>query len=339
MFGAADILTVRVNRADRASAVLVGGGQQLVRIWSSDWGMRGNSSTAVVGLGTTTGRRVSLSDGQRTYVGDNLGPLFTVQYIGAGTQCVMTVRRAQARISYVGNPSEGGSITINGVRFEFRVSGSGQPGSVVVPIGATPADTYAAFAAAVSEHVPGVRALASPDDAVVELEAPEEGLRVTSSYLIGQQLLSYGRTVALTTSVSGASGEDLFLRFTVPAMATVGALVDAINRFAPAGSGPVYRATLLPTADRFLPSTEIDPVVEQPIRADAYTVTGFAGAITQFVNTRTRGSSRRSAWGTGRRTRGAWCSRVARCGSRRSPIGIARSRLLRRTLSSARRSS
>lgn len=283
VFGAADVLTVRVDPATVATVTLRGAGTDLVQIATADAGAQANQATVKVEAGTAVGRKVTLSDGQRTFVGDNLGVLLSIRYVGAGSACALTLRQSAVTLTYTGQtPVDGNLVTINGVTMEFESGGGVGSGHVSVDLGADADAAFANLAAAINTNVPGVSAVHDATAETVVCSAPDEGIRITSFLPGGLQVLS-GDVVSLRTTVTGVTGEDLALSFRLPQYSTIGALAAAI-----AATG-AYECSVSIYADRFLPASALAPVIDLAIHSAAQTLTGYAAAVANWVNTRTRG--------------------------------------------------
>lgn len=282
VFGAADIITLRVDPATPSTAVIRGGSVDLVSIATADHGTHTLRSTCQVAAGTVTGRKVTLSDGVRTFVGDNLGSLLSIRYAGAGSACALTLRQSAATLTYGAQPADSNSVTINGVVFEFESGGGVGSGHVSVDLGLDADEAFSNLAAAININAPGVTAVHDATANTVVCTAPEEGIRITTDFVA--TLVLSGAVVSVRTTVTGATGEDLALPLTLPQYRTIGALAAAIDAHA------AYTCTVSSYADRFLDAAGLMPVIEQAIHgANATTLSGHSAAIANWVNTKTRG--------------------------------------------------
>lgn len=287
MFGSARIRTVRVGAPTQSETTLKASSTSLLTIKTADYGSHTRRARRLVEAGTkvANSKKVTLRDDSlgRIFVGDNLGILLSIQYTGDGSACALTIRRAGATILFTGQPSDGDTVTVNGVVFEFDVATTAGPGNVAVTIGADFSATAAALVTAIIANCPGVSA--SSAAGVVTLSAPDDGVVVTASGT-GFSSAANGDPANLRTVVSGASdgSGNLDIPLTSTQFKTIGQLVSFIN------SQLGYAASVNAYAEKSISSTGLDVVADVAIKAAAVDLTGYVAAIANWVNTQTRGN-------------------------------------------------
>lgn len=291
MFGAARIRTVRVGSPTQSERVLKAGATSLISIKTADYGSHTRRSRCLVEPGTTVAnsKKITLSDDNpgRTYVGDDLGVLLSIQYTGNGSACALTIRRAGATITFTDQPADTDKVTINGIIFEFDSTGGVTSPNIAVTVGADVDATAAALAVAINANVPGVTADANASNNTVVLSAPQDGVvvSVTSPGLDFSQTPT-GAPVNLRTVVTGATdgSADLDLPLSATQFKTIGQLASFIN------SQLGYTCSVASVrVDKAIPSTGLDVVSSVAIKASAVQLTGYVAAIANWVNTRTQG--------------------------------------------------
>lgn len=296
MFGAADLLTVRVGQPTQSTSIVRQSSTDLIEIATADYGAQTLAAKRQITAGTVTGKKVTLSDASnRTFVGDNLGPLMTVRCTGAVSAATLTIRRASASLAYgASQPSDGDTIVVNGMTFEFDDDDSVSGSNVAVAIGADGDATMAAFAAAVSASAPGVQGIADATANTVTLTGADVGVYATVGIGTAVTITPTGDAAAFVVTVTGASDgtQSLSLPLQLSGYKSIGQLVAYIN------SQTGYEAALSAYADTFTPSAKLDPIVSQSITATA-TLTGYAYAIANWINTRTEGRYTATVLGTG----------------------------------------
>lgn len=287
--GAADVLTVRVDNATAAKTVLLAGAVSLVEIASADYGAHTNRSKAILEVGTTVGKKLTLTDGIRVFAGDNLGSLLTVQYTGNGSAATASIIQATGQISYTGQPADVDKITVNGKIFEFESAGGVGVGNVAVTIGADADATFENLRVAILANVNGVTsATLSTATNVLTIVAPEVGVTLVetldsgAAFAVAHAFPSARLVTAVTGPTDGS--ESLDIPLTTSSFKSLERLVAYLNQQVG------YVATISPYANKFLLSAGLDPVSAVNIKAAPVTLTGYNAAIVDWVQTRTRGN-------------------------------------------------
>lgn len=291
VFGSGDLVTVRVNAATQGIAYITASATNLIKVTTGDYGLHVNGavggSRVKVLAGTNTGKKIQLFDSVRSFVGDDLGSLMTLEYTGDGSAATVTFRRAAGTITYTGQPTDADIITVNGVDFEFESAGGVAPGNVSVAIGVDEDTTFASLATAINANVPGVTATAVAATNTVTLSAPEQGVLLVETLDSGAKfaVAHSGQSVYLYTELTGATdgSQPLNIPLTLSAYKTLQNLVNFIN------TQQGYEAAILSTANGFLTSTSIDPVTASDITT-ALTLTGYVAALADFINSKTKGN-------------------------------------------------
>jgi hypothetical protein len=287
VYGAADIITCRPGSPTQSSRTIKAGATSLLRVDTGDYGSQTRLSKSRVAAGSLYGRKLTLTTVTgKVYAGDNLGPLFSVEYTGNGNAAALTIRRDRGVITYVGQAEDGDYLTINGVVFEFDTGDGVSQGRVAVDVGADKDTTFANLAAAIAANCPGTIYTQDTTAGTLLITDLDDGVVIVLGQGLNYSVAAAGAAafldVEVTASTDGSANLQIPLTYT--AYASIGQLVDYIS------SQLGYSATLLPGANRFLSSTLIDTVTNQSVLAAPYTLTGYNGAIADWVNSRTQGN-------------------------------------------------
>lgn len=105
-FGASVICCVRVNPATKSTKTLLdSAAANSIVISSANWGVKDNGITVKVETGTSSGKKLTVSDGTATIPRDNLyREAFTIRYVGAGSAAVMTIDADNLATTVTGGP-------------------------------------------------------------------------------------------------------------------------------------------------------------------------------------------------------------------------------------------
>ena len=287
--GAADVRTVRVDNATNAKVQLMASATALVEIATADYGAHTNRARAIVEDGTTEGKKLTLTDGVRVFEGDNLGSLFTLQYVGNGSAAAATVVQGTGRVAYTGQPADADKITINGKVFEFESTGGVTGGNIAVTIGGTNDATFENLRQAILANVNGVAsATLNTATNVLTIVAPEVGVTIAetldsgNAFSVSNAFPASRLVITLTGASDGSTSLDIPL--TTAGFKSLDQLVNYLN--AQVG----YVASISPYANKFIPSSGLDAVAALDIKTTAKTFTGYSAAIVDWVTHRTRGN-------------------------------------------------
>lgn len=291
MFGAADLLTCRIDPAVPSSVPVNQGALLLGTILTTDYGSHTRRSHKRVDTSPQTipgGLRLTLGDDnpQRQFQRDNLGPVLNLQYKGNASVAELSIRLEQAIISYSDNPADGDNLSVNGVVFEFDSDQvSNIAGSVNVEIDADPDVTFARLASKITENVPGVTAAGNATANTVTAMAPEDGvvvhIGVGLTFMVAGAGAPAHLTVALTNPQDGST--DLSIPLASQQYKSLGQLVAFIN------NQLGYSASVVPTANKALPSAGLDFVSAVDVTT-VKTLTAYVACFEDFVNHGTRGN-------------------------------------------------
>ena len=308
LFGAADYLTVRVDRAAPSVSVITDqSNADLISVQTADYGNHTRRSWRKVEAGTHVGKKVTVGDDKRVFTRDDLGVLLSLQYTGNGSAAVVTIRRSAAHFEYTGQVTDGDKAVVNGVSFEFddnndtalmngplsqdeetAIAADGyvvlDTGKVAVHIGADAAASFTNLALAITANVPGVNASIELADSRVLLDAPEEGVVASVAVGTAWTATAAGDPAALRTTLTNASdgSANLAIPLTSPSFKSIAVLAAYINQ----QTG--YAARVSPYANKFLPSAGLDVVTNADIKSAARNLTGYVAAIVDWINTGTR---------------------------------------------------
>lgn len=287
VFGAGTIATLRVDPATNAKTRIKAGAVDLIEVARADYGSHTNGPGVTVGSGTHVGKKITLSDPLRSIVGDDLGQLLTVQYVGNGTAATLTLVSAIGVIAYTLQPNDADKITVNGVIFEFDNNTAVTGGNIAVTIGTSVDATYANLRAAILANVSGVSIVHDTTANKVTISGPEVGVVLveTTDTAAGYTVAALPPVARLRTTVTNATdgSQALDIPLTLSAYKTIDRLAAYIaNQLG-------YTCTVSAYANKFLPSTGLDVVTAANIKAGPIDLSGFVAAIVDFVNQRTRG--------------------------------------------------
>lgn len=290
MFGAADILTLRVDQATPSTLTLADGGTDLIRLATGRYGSHTRRSKCKLeDAGIQAGaKKITLRDDsvKRTFVGDNLGVLLSLEYTGDATTAVVDIHRAGGIVTYTDQPTDADIVTVNGVDFEFDDDDAVAGGNIAVTIGATADDTFAALAAAIGASVPGATASHNETDNEVVISNTEDGVILVETLDAGAKfaVAASGVAGALVVTLAGDQ-TDGSLGLNIPlgmtGYETLGKLATYIN------SQLGYSCSVNTYATRSMRSSGLDVVSGASI-ATALNLTGFCAAIADWVATKTR---------------------------------------------------
>lgn len=253
VFGSADFLTVRVGAPTPATSQIKNGSTSLLTITTGDYGRQTNRCKRLFTEETDVADTFKLvlrdeNNTKRIFTGRHLGPLFSVEYTGDAGGCDVSVRGEAGRITYTGQPTEGDSIIVNGVEFEFDsafadIAYTGQPAdadtlsitaggttkvyefddddavtgtNIKVTIGATAADTYTALGVAITANQASI------------VQAPASGHLVLKQYTTGVSMTDAASN-ATVTNTAGVSGTNVPVIIAGITANTYAALLAAIE--------------------------------------------------------------------------------------------------------------
>lgn len=288
VFGAAQIITCRVDPSTNARCTLTDGVNDVIRIERTDYGSHTNGPGVTFGAASVVGKKIVLTDTVRQFIGDNLGILLTgLQYTGNGSAASLTVVTAIGRIAYSGQPADGTNLSINGITFEFDSNANTGVGTVPVTIGASAAASFAALAAAITANVPGVQAIHDEDDSFITVTAFETGVvmqeNADPSAVITLTHLPPAARLKITLTNATDGSQSLDIPLTVSQFQSIDRLASYIN------SQFGYTCAVSPYANKFLASSGLDIVAGVNVKAAPVFLTGYVAATVDFVNTKTRG--------------------------------------------------
>lgn len=284
VFGSADVLTLRTDRATQSSREVSNGGTKLFSIKTGDYGFQTQRSRGLIVTNTDGSKSITLRDDTRVFKSPALGRLFQLQYTGTGSPVRLSILLGSGSLRYLGQAHDGDFIEINGITLEFDDGGGVSGSSVAVLIGGSTALTYDNFVAAVNDHVPGVTANRVSATSDVFFSAPEAGLLFVDgdgTVTRRNPPVTFGKAARLFTVLG--SERDVDLALTAGAFRTVDAVIVHFN------SLPDYSAKIIGNTNKFLPANEIDAVLNQDIETAAYNVTGFVSAMVDWVTGKTKG--------------------------------------------------
>jgi hypothetical protein len=288
LFGSADILTVRVNAATAATTTLLAGATELMTIQTADYGSHTNRSKVTVEAGTNVGKKITLADDVRTFIGDDLGILTTIQYTGDATTATLTIINSIGKVTYTGQPTDADKITANGTVYEFDDDSSVTGGSVAVTIGADADATFEKFRHAILSNFDNVEAATiNTPDGIVTITASEAGV-VLEETLDSGGVYSVANTFPsgrFQTTLAGDQTDgslDLDIPLNVTTYKDLSRLAAYINEQVG------YTASVSPYANKFIPSNGLDAVSAVNIKAAAVSLTGYNAAIADFITNRTK---------------------------------------------------
>lgn len=291
LFGAARIRTVRVGGATRSTAAIKASSTTLLNLYTADYGSHTRRARVTVQAGTTVAdsKKVTLRDDSpgRVFIGDNLGVLLSVRYTGDGSACALTIRRSGAQIAYNAStqPSDTDTVVVNGVTFEFESTGGVTSGRIAVTIGANADATATALTAAINANCPGVTASINTTTNIITLSAPQDGVVVTETGTTNTVTATGDPANLQTTVTSPTDGSaSLSIPLTSSGFRTLSQLAAYIN------AQPGYDCSVLPTAEKSLPSSGLDVVTGVDIKTAAVSLTGYVAAIAAWVASGTRGN-------------------------------------------------
>lgn len=292
MFGSADILTVRPGTPTQATTTLKSTSTNVVTIKTADYGLQANTATRKLTAGTlANSKKLVLADTKRSYTGDNLGPMLSLQYTGNGSAAVANLYRTQGVITYTSQVADEDTIEVNGVTFEFDTPDGVTSGNVAVALGASDDATFANLVTAIIANCPGVTAVQSTAAGTVTVTtlSTDAGVYIVEGTDSGNafSVANSGDVRVLAVTLTGQSdgSAPLSLPLNNAQFNTIDGLVNFIN----AQNG--YSASVLPTANGFLASNALDPIAnDTDVKTAAVTLTAYEEAIVDWVNTSTQGN-------------------------------------------------
>jgi len=310
VFGAADILSVRVDSASTpalassrtlAGTAFVGGGAVgggCFKVATADlgghttraWGKLVASAT--LGLGKATAyRKLSVGDDARLYEGDLLGIAFNLKYGGAAATSVMSIDPDKCVLTISAPAVSTEKLTLNAVTYVF--TGTPGAGEVLVAPGATFATTGNALVAALAVNSPelAVSIVVGSSTAIITLTGGVTGFKPSGSTGASIAVLNSGLAARLRI-VQGSGGnaaDAVDLPFANNLYKTIGQLAGYLD------SLPNVVCKLDPHALSSAPSSSLDIVngnanlgVDIKTPTDGYDVTNFTAACVTWLNTKTR---------------------------------------------------
>jgi hypothetical protein len=272
--GAYRIWVARLGQPTSAQLILKDGAlTNVLQLAWNDPGTSGNKASVVVGTGTTVGKRVTVRWRQETTLLDNLQNAFHLAYTGNASVATLTITRTGDKA----------------VRLQTTLTGASD-GSIGLDLDLTQPtfSTVQALVLALNGQN-GYRASMDRYGAALLPSAELDGvagatLRTPPALVIhyvgtGTVATMTVTNTALTTTVTGTSGQNLALDFTAAATNTLGGVVAYINSLA-----GVYTCQLGPNADPEAAALNLfTSVSAQDIRTAAYALPAQPGAMDYVV--------------------------------------------------------
>lgn len=284
VFGAPLLVTYRVGAATAAFLdVEDGGSNALLRIARNDYGSHTNGPGATIAAGTTEGKKITLTDGQRSFIGDDLGLLLSVKYDGDASTALLSVVHGQGKIAYAAvQPVDGATVVVNGVTFEFDNDAAVTPGNILVTIGATSDASWLNLANA----IPGATSLTVTNDATgnsMTVDGVELGVVITTA-IAGVTVTHHPpaarlRVVLAGDQLDGTANLDIPLKLS--GFKSIDNLANYINQQLG------YTASVRAGANPFLDSVGLDPLAATNCKVTVL-LTGYVSAMVDWVNNKTR---------------------------------------------------
>jgi hypothetical protein len=294
VFGAADILTIRVNPATNAKLNVVAGAVDLIEIARADYGSHTNGPGAAIASGSVKGKKITLTNQVGApFVGDNLGELVTVQYTGDASTASLSILHALGKVTYTGQVADADKVTVATATqtkvFEFDSNAAVTGGNIAVTIGADADATFANLAAAIVANLDNVAASADAANNTVLIDASEAGVALTETldstnkFAVVHVFPAARLKVTLAGDQTDGSA-DLSIALKLSGYNSIDRLANYIN------SQLGYTANVDPYADKFIASIGLDPVTGVNVKAAPVSLSGYNAAIVNYVNTKTRGN-------------------------------------------------
>lgn len=284
IFGAPTIVTMRPNPATPAKAILEdGASNDLIEVTRLAYGSHANGPGITVGSGSVEGKKVTITSTLGApMIGDNLGLLLSVHYTGAGAAATIAILNGTGILDYVGNPADEATVTVttggNTYVFEFDNDDDTAGGAIAVEIGGDADESMANLAAAI-QATASLAVTHNETTNRLTIHAETEGVALATT-VVGATASTMPPTARLVTLVDG--NIDLDLPLLESSLGSIDRLANHINNQLD------YTASVRPTANKFLPSTGLDPLTATNVKA-AVILAGYNTAILDFINNRTRG--------------------------------------------------
>jgi hypothetical protein len=268
--GAYRIYTGRIGQPTQATVTLLdSGAADVLLLTSRDWGTYVNKTSIEIGPGSLVGRKALLRFATAELLTlDNLRTLLHVAYTGNGSAATMT-------ISMTGDIADALTTAVVGAT----------DGSVGLDIDLTHPDystlqALIAFINAQNGYRASLHRFADPVWSPQQLDAVTAvSLRIVPAFTIqytgaGSDATMTVTDTALTTSVTGAPGDNLNLSLTAAATDRLGELVSVLNAYA------AYTCVIGNNADiTTVVTTRLANVSTVDIRTAPYVLNGKAGAL------------------------------------------------------------
>ena len=278
--GAYRIYVIRLGQPTASQLTLLDGASaQVLLLQARDQGTYTNKISVAVANGTVTGKMLSFRFRQELVILDNLRNSFGLAYTGNASAATLTILRSADKAT----------------RLQTTLTGA-TDGSISLDLDLTQ-DAFATVQQLV-QYLDGQNGYQSSIDPYGDPLLPTSALdavagatiRTPPALLIryigaGSAATMTTSATALTTTVTGASGQNLNIDLTAPSTNTLGEVVNTISAL----SG-VYFCSLGPNADPNAPAQGLFSVVGgQDIRTVTYTLTANPGTM-QYVETAALGS-------------------------------------------------
>jgi len=294
MFGAADILTCRIDAATPSIVDVKQADVILGTITTADYGSQTRRARRKIEAGTLpNSKKLTLRDDSagRVFSRDNLGPALDIRYgangIGNASTATLTIRRHGGIVSYLDQPSDADKLSVNGQVYEFDNDANVSPGSVLVSIGATANATFTALADAINANAVGVTASIDTGSATVTLAAPDDGLVLNLIVGVTFTVAAAGDAASLRIVLAGDQTDgttDLTVPLTSQSYKSISQLAAFIN------NQVGYTAKVHSTANKSMASSGLDVVAGIDVKTATVVLTAYMEAIADFVKHSTRGN-------------------------------------------------
>lgn len=272
--GAYRVYVIRLGQPSGASLTLLDGAAlQVLQLTSKDAGTYANKNSVEVASGTVVGKRLTFRFRQETVILNNLQNAFHLAYTGNAATGALTITRT-------------GDVA---TRLQTTLSGASD-GSIAMDLDLTQ-DAFSTIQQLV-QYLNGQNGYRASIDPYGNALLPSAQLDAVASATIrtpvalvvhyvgaGTGCTMTTTNTALTTLVSGATGQNLNIDLTALTTDTLGEVVSYINSFT-----GIYTCQLGPNADRdaFAPSL-LTNVAGQDIRTAAYSLLAQPGQMDYVV--------------------------------------------------------
>lgn len=296
MFGAGDVIGVRVNAATQSTSTISESATELLTLSTVKYGNATRRWRRQVSAGTTLAgsKKIRVWNDYQSYQIDNLGPVMSIQYTGDGSAATLSILRSGAILTYTGQPADADTVqveTASGVDVTFEFDTAVDPGAITagnvrVVVGADADETYANLITAIEANCAGVAAVQNTVAGTVTLSAPDDGVAVTE-IASNVTAAASGSPAALRTTLTGATdgSVDLTIPLTMPSVNTIAKLVAFI------GQQLGYTVSVRPeyVNNGFIASSALDVVSGTDIATAAVDLTAYVEVIANAINAYTGG--------------------------------------------------